>query len=233
MRKIFIATLLLGFALACRSQQEKIAGKNWIVQEKDYLKNDSIVEYFDEGLYSRFSFDSFVFQICYEPAFGNTNHNWSIDGKRLKLGEVEYDIEKLTDTSMVIVLPKKIRIKFINEAYITCLFDSPEATGNFLGKPLYTASLYFCPHYELSFQQLLKKDLEKLKYGNYTFNFIVTDKGELGNILITPSLPKKVEKVFLQALAASDGHWTPAAICGTPVSATVTYVLYYKSLQSF
>jgi hypothetical protein len=233
MRKIFIAFVLLGVALACRCQQEKIAGKNWIVQERDYLKNDSIVEYFNEGIYSRFSFDSYVFQICYEPVFGNTNHNWSMDGKRLKLGDVEYEIEKLTDTSMIIVLPKVDRIKFVNEAYISCLFESPKPIGNFIGKPLYPASTYVCPHYERSFYDLLKSERDKLKHGDYTFNFIVTDKGELGNILITPSLPKKVEKVLLQALAASDGYWTPAAICGSPVSTTVTYVLYYKSLQKW
>ena len=233
MNKLLTAFLLLTLATPGHAQQEKITGKNWIVQEWDYLKNDSVVDYNYEQLYARFSFDSFVFQICQEPVFGNTNHNWSMDGKMLKLGEVEYEIEKLTDTSMVIVLPKISRIKFINEAFVSCLFGSPEATGNFMGKPLYPASRYVCPHYEISFQGLLKNELEKLRYGKYTFNFIVTDKGELGNILITPSLPKKAEKAFLQALAASNGHWTPAAICGAPVSSMVTYELNYRYLHSW
>jgi hypothetical protein len=232
MKKLFIACLFLGFALTCRCQQEKIAGKNWIVQERDYLKNDSIVDYFSEGLYSRFSFDSFVFQICFEPVFGNENHNWSMDGKRLKLGEAEYEIEKLNDTSMIIVLPKLIRIKFINEAHISCLFKSPDSIGTFMGKPLYPASPFVCPHYERSFRALLLGEWKKLKYGDYNFNFIVTDKGELGNVLITPSIPQAVEKIFLHAMALSNGHWVPAAICGKPVCTTVTYEFNYAAKPS-
>ena len=229
MRKILIATLLLGFALACRSQQEKIAGKNWIVQEKDFLKNDSIVDYFNEELYSRFSFDSFVFQICGEPVFGNPNHNWSVDGKNLKLGQAEYEIEKLNDTSMIIVLPKVFRIKFLNEVYLSCLFKRPDSIGTFMGKPLYPATVFVCPHYERSFRALLLGEWTRLKHGNYTFNFVVTDKGELGNILITPSLPKKVEDIFLHAMAMSNGHWLPAGICGVPVCTTVTYEFNYTA----
>lgn len=98
-------------------------------------------------------------------------------------------------------------------------------------KPLYESSIYLSPHYENSFFDLTLLQLYKEKAGKYTFSFIVTEKGELGSIVVDPALSEKARTTLLQKLKISSGNWTPAVLCGTPVQTLVSYSFRYGGIQ--
>ncbi len=229
MKKHLIIALLLSLGFAGHAQQEKIAGKTWIVQEIHDLKKNAVVVMMDSGRYQRFAFDSFVVQICYEPFFGNHNINWYADGKRLKLGMAMYEIESLTDTSMVIVQPGVLRLSFLSETYLGCRTPRSQAIDSFNGKPVYISTKYVCPHYERSFYSVMFDAFDGQKAGVYDFTFIVTDDGSVGNVVMSPSVSGKFLKRLLQAFNSTDHHWTPAYACGKPIQTQVEYKFVYKT----
>ena len=236
MRKILTAFLLFGLAVAGHAQQqqfhqEQIMGRNWIVLEMDDLKKNTVDNYMHANRYTRYSMDSFVFQVCREPVFGSRNINWSLsNGNLLKMENVVYQIEELTDSTMTIVNPKVVRIKFIEEGYMSCLVSKPAAIDSFNNKPVYKASVYFSPHNEFSLLTMLPKNLDGVKPGKYTISFIVTDRGELGNIVISPQLPQKFETEIITTLESTSRNWTPAYLCGTPVHALVHFIFEYNGV---
>jgi hypothetical protein len=237
MKKILTAFLLLALAVPGHAQekqfrQEQIMGRSWIVLEMDDLKKDTVVNYMRANRYTRYSMDSFVFQICREPVFGNENNNWNLShGNLLQLGMAMYEIEELNDSIMTIVQPNVLRTKFINEAYMSCLIARPAAIDTFNNKPLYKSSIYLSPHGEGSFLHLTLHHLDKEKAGNYSISFIVTENGELGSIVIDPAFTDKCRKALLQEMKISSGHWTPAVLCGIPVQTLVVYSFRYRGFR--
>jgi hypothetical protein len=229
MKQHLVISVLIGLAFTGHAQQEQIAGKNWIVQESTDLKKNAVVVSMDSGSYRRFAFDSFVVQVCYEPFFGSRNVNWYADGKHLKLAMAMYEIESLTDTSMVIVQPGVMRTRFLSEAYLGCRTPHSDPIDTFNGKPVYVSTKFICPHYELSFYQLMHTAFQDEKPGLYDITFVVTDHGSIGNVVMSPSPSKKFQKRLLESLNASDHHWTPAYACGKPIQTRVEYKFIYKT----
>jgi hypothetical protein len=239
MRKILTTFLLLALAVAGHAQekqfhQEQIMGRNWIVLEMDDLKKNTVDNYMHANTYTRYSMDSFVFQVCREPVFGSHNINWNLSkGNLLQMDNVVYRIEELTDSTMTIVNPKVLRIKFIEEGYMSCLVAKPAAIDSFNNKPVYKASVYLSPHYEFSLLTMLPKDLDGVEPGRYTFSFIVTDRGQLGNIVISPQLPQKFEREIIKKLESTSRNWSPAYLCGMHVQALVHFIFEYKGVVHY
>jgi len=211
------------------AQTEKKIQKAWIKTKIENLGNTNIEI---DTLYLRYTFDKTILYMSFNPGWETYKQDWSINKELLKIGFSTYQIEELTDTSLIFSLQGFRRMKFLSEDYLRDQEKYLISLGNFNGKPLYKANDYISPRYSKkeSLQDLIQKNLEGYnikKATNFLASFIVNEKGVIENIIIIKSITEGFDREVISQLKKTSKNWNPAYHKGKPIQTLMYYSIKY------
>ncbi|MEN8126063.1 MAG: hypothetical protein ABFR32_13155 [Bacteroidota bacterium] len=231
MKKIFVFCTLLLVSLLTFSQSNSLLQK-WHFINAHKCSDDSLLK--DETKWNITFKENNKARIYIPYSNLDTEYNFLKRDDKLFINSIEYQIDKINNDSLVLVLEDNISCKK--------LFFASESGLNSLQKEKFfmykNDTVYFTTRYNYP---------KMKKYGNYKnyfirntpyknkngcqldFRFIVNKKGEVVEPIGKISCLKKPEKVVQKLIDNMNGLWEPMYIDNKPVSTYVKVIVNYKN----
>ena len=233
--KPFLLIICLIISVDGRSQTEKLAPyekklqRSWI---KTNIENLSQKEVEADTLYTRYTFDKSKLYISFYPGWDDYVQEWSINKKDLRIGFDTYNIEELTDTSLIIKLEGFRKVSFLAEDYLSSQQKHLDSIGVYNGRTLYKANQFITPRYikGISLRNILQKNTEGYnikKATNFLLTFIVTEDGKIENIKIIKGITYGFDNEIIKQLQKTSKDWKPAKFRSNPIQTEMFYEIRY------
>ena len=180
--------------------------------------------------YIRYTFAASDLGISFNAGWNENHRPWSIENGRLKIGNDNYEIEVLNDSSLQISSAGFRRIKFVSEDYLKNDPEHLDSIGQFNGVTLFKANSFITPRYTRpeSLTDAIQKDLnEGNKAAYFIMTFVVTKEGKLENAQVVSGVDKSFDKQAVKNLLKTSGSWTPAYFQGRPIQTLMKYDIQF------
>lgn len=210
------------------SQEKELLLKSWIKRES-YSLPDNIRE--KDTLYTRYSFQKSKAYISFYPGWNEYQQDWILKSKKLTIGFTTYDIEELTDSTLIISEPGFRRILFDDENYLNQKAPIPPVAGQFDDKPLYKATRIITPRYkDGDLRKFIGQNLEGYnirKATTFLVSFIVKEDGSVDGIQVLNGISGGFDAEVINKLKMTSKKWVPAVYKGQPVQTQMLYSIKY------
>jgi len=174
-------------------------------------------------------FDDGSVLIAADPLFYNLKVKYSLSGDVLKIGFINYQVEKLTADSLVIhegnITPERFRRYYYVKAGLARNCGSPVYDAK-LNDSVYTCNNYLFPQLNATSTAVLSEVNHSHGNGSLRLSFIITKDGKLTDfkIIENKNLGKGSVSDLTKALHSQDIEWIPASIGNKNVNALVEMV---------
>lgn len=223
--KILILTFLLILSYASKGQDSKhdITG-SWILIKRNYNSGEDLPSKLVlKESYYRFDFKDYgkVFK-SFSPSDNGFDFAYSISGRNIKIGFVNYYLELLTKDSLILIEEgndgfegKAIKYTFLSEQVyqdnIPLTSDMVIVSAN---DTVYIENQKIRANFENTepFDTYISKKIDYPIEGNVFFmaTFIIDSNGEIDSIKIHKGINNTFDNKFLKAIKKSEGFWIPA-----------------------
>lgn len=190
-----------------------------------------------DTLYLRYTFSKSILKMSFSPGWDTYQQPWSAQDGKLTIGFDTYNIEELTDTSLIISLAGFRRIRFLAEDFLSTQSKYLDSIGMHNNKVLYKANQFITPRYtgKTQFRDFIQNGGAKkynIKKANYFLvTFIITESGKMENIKVVKGISEGFDKEIIKQLAKTEKFWQPAFFNGIPIQTEMFYDIKY--LDSF
>lgn len=203
--------------------------RSWIKMSVENLSDREVAP---DTAYTRYTFEKSKSYVSFQPAWESYAINTSIEGNFLTIGFGTYNIEELTDTSLIIAQEGFRRIKLLSEDYLNSREDNLQQLGELNGKPFYLANKVVTPRYkkETPLSQVLSKNTEGYdftKVSYFLMTFVVTEEGKIEHVKVENGLAEGFDAETVKNLLKTSKDWKPAYYKGKPVATQIHYDIKY------
>lgn len=226
----FIIPLVIVVAvgiLKAQAQGVSPLQKTWILIQSRSIKEDTMVT---NALY-RLRFDKERMYATLPHSNNEISQPYSVTGNELKGRFVDYTIESITDSSLILLIPNNRKMYFLAEGYSPCGDSLIKKIGEFNGHPYYKAVSYLMPSTSgeslfTIIEKAIHFDRQKQKI-TVGFSFIVDEEGNVQDAKILRSYSAEIDAIVLKQLQKRSGKWQPPIACGVPVATLLSYTFEY------
>jgi Gram-negative bacterial TonB protein C-terminal len=229
MRQLKLHIILNFLSLSVIGQNSALIYRDWVKVSIENLSDRKMVQ---DNIYLRYSFSKSKLVISINPGWNDYNLDWNKRDNNLKVGYDTYKIEQLDDTALTISLAGFRRIKFLAEDFLNSKEEYLDSIGQYDGKALFKANNFITPRYKgvESFREYIDRSLKTYRISKATHflaTFIVTEEGEVENVIIHKSIMKSFDETVVKSILKTSKKWTPALFKGVSIQTQMVYEIRY------
>jgi len=227
-KSIFFLLCALLIGISCYSQTKKQIVKSWIKREIYSLPENLRI---NDTLYTRYSFQKSKVYISFYPGWNDNPQEWEMAGNQLRIGFTTYNIDSITDSTIILSSPGFRRIVLDDESFLSQHAEYLHKIGEFNNEPVYEANRWITPRYKKEhLREFISQNLEGYnikKAITFMASFIVGKDGRVDSVQVTKGISEGFDAEVIRKLKATSKDWTPAVFKGEPVQTQMIYTIKY------